>query len=69
MCVAAVVCTSLVRILPPSLWNVWVALAAFMATQVVCSAARFLSKTGPWEGVSVFRPASYVKGQAASRRR
>lgn len=31
---ASVVCVSLISILPTSLWNIWVALAAFMATQV-----------------------------------
>lgn len=37
MCVASLVCIAVTRGLPPSLWNVWVALAAFMGTQVrVC---------------------------------
>ena len=67
MCTASVVCTLLVRVLPASLWNVWAALAAFMATQVACSAARFLSGTGPWKGVSVFRPQAHA-GEQPQRR-
>lgn len=34
MCVASLVCIAVTKGLPPSLWNVWVALAAFMGTQV-----------------------------------
>lgn len=34
MQIAAVVCIGLVYVLPPSLWNIWIALAAFMGTQV-----------------------------------
>ena len=32
-----------------SLGQIWLALAAFMATQVVTGILRFLSKTGVWE--------------------
>jgi putative MATE family efflux protein len=38
MIVASIVCVTTVTILPPSLWNIWVALAAFMASQVLYSA-------------------------------
>ena len=34
MQLSAVVCIGLVYVLPPSLWNIWIALAAFMGTQV-----------------------------------
>jgi hypothetical protein len=34
MCTAAVVCIGITLAFPSSLYNVWVALAAFMATQV-----------------------------------
>jgi putative MATE family efflux protein len=34
MQIAAVVCIGLVYILPPTLWNIWIALGAFMGTQV-----------------------------------
>lgn len=34
MIAASVVCTGLIFVLPLSLWNIWVALAAFMGTQV-----------------------------------
>ena len=51
MVVSSVVCVALVKLLPPSLWNIWIALAAFMATQVVHASARFLSGQGPWEGL------------------
>ena len=53
MTIAGIVCTTLIHVLPPSLWNTWVALAVFMAAQVTVSSARFLSKTGPWEGVNL----------------
>lgn len=49
---AALVCVGLVRLLPLSLWNIWVSLAAFMATQVLVALSRFLSNKGPWAGVS-----------------
>jgi len=51
MTIAGIICTTLIHVLPPTLWNTWVALAVFMASQVTVSSARFLSKTGPWEGV------------------
>ena len=31
----AILCVGLVYLLPPSLWNIWVALAVFMGTQVI----------------------------------
>ena len=34
MCVASIICIGVTKLLPASLWNVWLALAAFMATQV-----------------------------------
>lgn len=52
MQIAAVVCVALVYLLPASLWNIWISLAAFMGAQVVVSAVRFLSGKGPWEGIS-----------------
>eukprot|EP01035_Chromulina_nebulosa_P016846 gene16846-22331_t len=55
MTVAAIVSTALIIILPSSLWNIWVALAAFMASQVVVATIRFLSGRGPWTGVKVLQ--------------
>ncbi len=53
MTIAGIICTTLIHVLPPTLWNTWVALAVFMASQVTVSSIRFLSKTGPWEGVNL----------------
>jgi Na+-driven multidrug efflux pump len=58
MVAASAVCMALITILPHSLWNVWVALAAFMATQVFISSIRFLSRKGPWTDV-------YILGSSA----
>ena len=35
MCIASTVCVGVVSCFPSSLWNIWVALAAFMGTQVI----------------------------------
>eukprot|EP00981_Chlorochromonas_danica_P016178 scaffold15944_cov248-Ochromonas_danica.AAC.12 len=51
---AALACVSLTFILKPSLNNIWVALAAFMGTQVLISLVRFLSQSGPWKGINIF---------------
>ena len=40
--------------LPNSLWNIWVGLAVFMATQVVVAMLRLISATGPWVGLDLF---------------
>lgn len=53
MIISSIVCLSLVKILPLSLWNVWVSLAAFMAVQVVCALTRIFSRTGPWRHIQV----------------
>jgi hypothetical protein len=34
MVAASIACIAVVRFMPLSLWNIWVALAAFMGTQV-----------------------------------
>ena len=56
MVASAIVCVALTTFLQPSsIWNIWVALAAFMATQVVTASLRFFSNKGPWIGVNVFK--------------
>ena len=35
MQLASVLCIGVIYVCPPSLWNIWVALALFMATQVL----------------------------------
>lgn len=56
MTAASVVCISLTNMLQPSsIWNIWVALAAFMATQVVTASLRFFSNKGPWIGINIFQ--------------
>eukprot|EP01041_Mallomonas_annulata_P000297 gene297-533_t len=51
MAFAAFLCMVIVKVLPPSLWNIWIGLGAFMATQVVVSSMRFFSGKGPWAGL------------------
>ena len=51
MVVASVACIGVVVALPNSLWNIWVALAVFMGTQVLCAGLRLLSGEGPWKGL------------------
>lgn len=53
MGIASVICIGIVTVLPSSLWTVWLALAAFMGTQVVCAAWRLLSGEGPWTGLNL----------------
>ena len=48
MCAAGAACVTTVLTLPPSLWNIWVGLAVFMATQVVVAGLRLASGRGPW---------------------
>eukprot|EP00607_Mallomonas_marina_P004306 CAMPEP_0182433526 /NCGR_PEP_ID=MMETSP1167-20130531/63775_1 /TAXON_ID=2988 /ORGANISM="Mallomonas Sp, Strain CCMP3275" /LENGTH=126 /DNA_ID=CAMNT_0024622329 /DNA_START=115 /DNA_END=495 /DNA_ORIENTATION=- len=59
MTLAALLCCLIVHVLPASLWNIWIALCAFMAAQVVISAGRFSSGTGPWAGLSLYRKNNY----------
>ena len=54
MQISAVLCIGLTLLLPQSLWNIWVALAVFMGTQVVLAFARFVSGKGQWAGLSLF---------------
>ena len=53
MIISSMVCITTMKVLPVSLWNVWVSLAAFMAVQVVCALTRILSRTGPWKHIQV----------------
>lgn len=53
MSVASVVCVLLTHLLPSSLWSIWVALAAFMASQVLVSSGRIFSGRGPWAGLEL----------------
>lgn len=53
MIISSIVCVGTVKLLPLSLWNVWVSLAAFMAVQVVCALSRVLSRTGPWRHIQL----------------
>lgn len=55
MILSSVICVGLLRVLPSSLWNIWVALAAFMATQVVHASSRFLTGQGPWAGLGLVK--------------
>jgi putative MATE family efflux protein len=48
MMVASILSTAMVYTLKPTLWNIWLALAVFMSSQVVCAMVRIISKTGPW---------------------
>jgi Na+-driven multidrug efflux pump len=52
MQVSAALCIGLCYILPRNLWNIWIALAVFMATQVIMASQRFLSGKDQWSGMS-----------------
>ena len=54
MQISAALCIGLTVLLPQSLWNIWVALAAFMAAQVILAFVRFTSGKGQWAGLSLF---------------
>ena len=54
MCISSAACIGIVMLSPPSLWNVWVGLAAFMGMQVVTAAARLLSGRGPWQHLQLW---------------
>lgn len=51
MTAASLVLISLLLVLPNTLKNIWISLAAFMASQVIISSARFMSQRGPWKGI------------------
>jgi putative MATE family efflux protein len=53
MVAASVACIGLVLVLPLSLRNIWIGLAAFMGMQVVCAGWRLLSGEGPWKGLNL----------------
>eukprot|EP00600_Ochromonadales_sp_CCMP1393_P006615 CAMPEP_0174960540 /NCGR_PEP_ID=MMETSP0004_2-20121128/3757_1 /TAXON_ID=420556 /ORGANISM="Ochromonas sp., Strain CCMP1393" /LENGTH=513 /DNA_ID=CAMNT_0016208917 /DNA_START=200 /DNA_END=1741 /DNA_ORIENTATION=+ len=53
MQIASVLCIGFTYFLPTSLWNIWVALGIFMATQVMVSGYRMVSNRGPWENLSL----------------
>lgn len=54
MQVSAALCIGLTLLLPPSLWNIWVSLAVFMATQVILAFVRFTSGKDQWAELSLF---------------
>ena len=45
-----------------TLWNIWVALAAFMGTQVFVALARLVSGTGPWKGLNILGRQNIIGG-------
>ena len=51
MQISALLCIGLVFTLPQSLWNIWIALAVFMATQVILAGQRFFGGKDQWEGL------------------
>lgn len=53
MTMAAVACVLSIKLLPPSLWNIWVSLAIFMAMQVVVAGLRIFSGRGPWANLPI----------------
>ena len=55
MVISSAICVLLTKLLPSSLWNIWVALAAFMGTQVIHASHRFLTGQGPWEGLGLVK--------------
>jgi putative MATE family efflux protein len=67
MALSSVICILLVKLLPATLWNIWVALAAFMATQVIHAATRFLTGQGPWVGLGLIKPRSNIADESSER--
>ena len=63
MQISAAVCVGLTVLLPQSLWNIWVALAAFMAGQVILAFMRFTSGKGEWAGLSLFKKSKDWSGR------
>ncbi len=70
---ASIVTISLIKILPNNLYNIWIALCAFMGTQVMVSALRVLTNTGPWTGLKIWdripfngKWTKYTDGEAIS---
>ena len=51
MQISALLCIGIVFALPQSLWNIWIALAVFMATQVILAGQRFFGGKDQWEGL------------------
>lgn len=64
MVLSSIICIALTKILPSSLWNIWVALAAFMGTQVVHASIRFLTGQGPWEGLGLIKTKAQKEEQS-----
>ena len=58
MIISSIVCILVTKYLPilqpKSLYNLWIGLATFMATQVLVAAARISSRTGPWKEINLF---------------
>ena len=52
MSIAALLCVILTKILPGSLTSIWIALATFMATQLVVATYRIFSNKGPWKDLT-----------------
>ena len=57
MQISALLCIGLVTILPSTLWNIWIALAVFMAAQVILASQRFLGGKDQWAGLDFSTPA------------
>jgi putative MATE family efflux protein len=66
MQVSALLCVGIVWALPSSLWNIWIALAVFMATQVIMAGHRFLGGKDQWAGLDFSTPA-YKRGQGRGK--
>ena len=57
MQISARLCIGLVTILPSTLWNIWIALAVFMAAQVILASQRFFGGKDQWAGLDFSTPA------------
>ena len=62
MTISAIITVVILEILSRSgfmggltVWNIWIALAAFFLTQVIHALVRMFSGTGPWQGLYLFK--------------